>query len=333
MHKLASKGFTIVEIATVIVVLAILSSVSVVGYGSWQKSLANKEVQVELKGAIAAANQHKNFQNTYELTVPTKYKKGNNVTLTYAWGSDKRVCINATSSKYSEIQYYVTSEAGEPKTGQCPAAPIDLAADGNPTYGLGYSSSVVVVNFTDQRVEGSMTYFEFDSVNNATGYDVEYRKQPSTTWIRMVSNNPDTLYEEYLEFDAPNEIYEVRARAVMSGGATSDWSEIQTFRSFPGPTYLGQCENGGYPSLWAVAPETLPGVNITRFYHTTDVYNDGFRDVENKVSFGNGEVRYDLEPIDFFGNSPTVAYFVDSNGNTSYRTYNLTVPPAYGCYD
>ncbi len=75
-------GFTIVELVVVISVIGILASMTVVGYGAWQKNLAYDVVQSDLLQARAALEAHNNFKNSYPHNLAgTEYAPSDQVSL------------------------------------------------------------------------------------------------------------------------------------------------------------------------------------------------------------------------------------------------------------
>lgn len=58
-------AFTIVEVMTVIVVLAILVSAVMIGYNGWQRQIAGRAVSSDLQHATSALHAYKNFKNNY----------------------------------------------------------------------------------------------------------------------------------------------------------------------------------------------------------------------------------------------------------------------------
>lgn len=121
--KLSNKhpAFTLVEFATVIGLLSVLTTVMILGYGTWQQGLAARQVQDELQSALTAANNYKFTNNNYPLSLPTSYKAGNNVTVSVAASSTvSAICLNGVSSKFSTIKYYVSTSVSTPTAGVCP---------------------------------------------------------------------------------------------------------------------------------------------------------------------------------------------------------------------
>lgn len=58
-------GFTIVELAIIVVVIATLAAISIFGYGSWKRGAADKTVQHDLLEASNGLETYRNFQNFY----------------------------------------------------------------------------------------------------------------------------------------------------------------------------------------------------------------------------------------------------------------------------
>lgn len=63
MHK--RGGFTLVEIIVIISVLSVLAMITVVGYGTWHHSIADKSAQSDLSQAISSLTNYNNFKNGY----------------------------------------------------------------------------------------------------------------------------------------------------------------------------------------------------------------------------------------------------------------------------
>ena len=59
------RGFTLVEILTVVAILAILVSASIVGYGAWRQRAAQTELVSDLRAAAAAMTAYRTFYNGY----------------------------------------------------------------------------------------------------------------------------------------------------------------------------------------------------------------------------------------------------------------------------
>jgi len=118
-----TKAFTIVELAVIITVIGILAAVSIVGYGSWRQSLAEKEVQSDLQQVASVMESGKNFKNGYPIYSldgkPDNYNGSPNVGVKYKSGDLSTYCIEGASSLYEGVVYHISSTNSKPTEGAC----------------------------------------------------------------------------------------------------------------------------------------------------------------------------------------------------------------------
>lgn len=115
-----SSGFTLVEVLIIIVVLAILVTLSIVAAGDWRKSSAETEVKSDLTSLAGAMESARNFSNGYPTSIPTTFTASSNVTVTYKSGTASAYCVEAVSKVVTTVIYRVDSTAGkEPQSGAC----------------------------------------------------------------------------------------------------------------------------------------------------------------------------------------------------------------------
>lgn len=121
MHKVGrTSGFTLIEIAVVIVVISILVTIGAFGYSSWRTSIAEKDVQNDLKAAASAMENYRNFNDGYPPTIPNSFRSSPNVTTTGGGSPDgSAFCLNAVSKSVTSVRYYIRAEMGDPSTGSC----------------------------------------------------------------------------------------------------------------------------------------------------------------------------------------------------------------------
>lgn len=115
-----NPGFTIVELATVIVVLSILTAVSLFGYNSWQVRVAQSEVKNALMSAKSSMENARNFDSSSQYPSAINYSPGSKVTLTGGGTNfDYSFCIRGQSVRKATVVYYITNNDNAPTTSAC----------------------------------------------------------------------------------------------------------------------------------------------------------------------------------------------------------------------
>lgn len=113
------SGFTIVELIMVIVIIALLATITSFGIGSWRSRTAATEVKNALKSAATAMRNEKNFGTGYPVSLPSSYTAQSGVTLTYMSGSATAYCIKGVSVDVPSVIYYVANTYSQPQTTAC----------------------------------------------------------------------------------------------------------------------------------------------------------------------------------------------------------------------
>lgn len=123
MAHMRSRGFTIVEVLTVVVGVAILAGIVIFGFSGWRTSVANTEMKNELSNAASAIKMYRNVNGSFPAQLSNiPYSPSNNVSLTYTVrGGGGSYCLNAGSTVVtSAAHYYIDSNISmNPTTTAC----------------------------------------------------------------------------------------------------------------------------------------------------------------------------------------------------------------------
>lgn len=117
--KRRTSGFTIVELIIIVVIIALLATITSFGIGSWRSRTATTEVKNALKSVGTAMRNAKNFGSGYPASIPSTYSPQTGVTVTYMSGSATAYCVRGTSVDVSSVVYYMSNSYSEPKTTAC----------------------------------------------------------------------------------------------------------------------------------------------------------------------------------------------------------------------
>ena len=127
-----TSGFTIVELAVVIIVIGILVAVTTVSWGSWQERTAKSEIKNDLTGVSSSMESQRNWNNGYPVLPQNTvfgtnqetrdlFTPSRNVTLTYRSGDASSYCIDATSQTRPSVLMHieVSGDKRIPEDGGC----------------------------------------------------------------------------------------------------------------------------------------------------------------------------------------------------------------------
>ncbi len=115
------KGFTIVELILVVVIIAIMATISIFGISSWRSRTATTELKNALLSAATAMKAEKNVGDGYPATFPSSYSNSSTIVLELASSTATSYCINGYSKVVSETQMSVSSSYATPRQGLCSA--------------------------------------------------------------------------------------------------------------------------------------------------------------------------------------------------------------------
>lgn len=154
MNAEKQKGFTIVELLIVIVVIGILAAITVVAYNGIQQRAQNTVLTSDLANAIKAMRVYHADNGSYPMTIPSTMKLSNGVGMSLAnTGDANTFCINAQlTSGGNTTRMYFDSGQSDPSAGVCSGSTIAGSEYGtikpnlisNPEFTSGWSMGLSV---------------------------------------------------------------------------------------------------------------------------------------------------------------------------------------------
>jgi prepilin-type N-terminal cleavage/methylation domain-containing protein len=157
-----NPAFTIVELLVVIVVIAILATITIVSYQGITKQATTSSVQSNLKQLATTIDLDYAATSTYPATsAAVNSGKGLSVTsgISYSYNSldnNTNYCVSATSTTTSGITYHYTPKDGQIKSGDCGSLALSCPSGFIPVPGSNtYSTSdFCVMKYEAKNVSG-----------------------------------------------------------------------------------------------------------------------------------------------------------------------------------
>lgn len=154
------RGFTIVELLIVVVVIAILAAITIVAYNGIQNQATTSSLKSDLSNAARAMEVAKIESNTdtYPIALPSSVRASSNIGLSLSIAGANSFCINAHTLSGNQQRFHITPSGIQNDT--CPGAVIPQTEVGmaqNLVLDTGFANtSVASGNWYLSRSSGSV---------------------------------------------------------------------------------------------------------------------------------------------------------------------------------
>ena len=121
MRRSLSKGFTIVELLIVVVVIAILAAITIVAYNGIRLRAETSALESDITTTLKKLELERNAETgTYDATILTPYidTSHNGITTKFRYATENSICIEATNQ--NDLTYFIdTRTSSQPQEGTC----------------------------------------------------------------------------------------------------------------------------------------------------------------------------------------------------------------------
>lgn len=127
--KRTSRGFTLIEIMVVIVVIGMLAALSIMLFGNWRERNARDVLKSDLKHFSAAMENYRNVNNGYPTTmekIKGLYNSKDSSLSEFQVSNLDNYCVEAKPVGFDSITMYIRPNMTDAKEGNCydvPASP------------------------------------------------------------------------------------------------------------------------------------------------------------------------------------------------------------------
>lgn len=260
-HPIFNRGFTIVELLIVIVIIGILATITFIAYSGIQRSATDSSAKDTLSKAVNVMKLAGVQSGSYGTSFPSTIKVSEGIGIALAEVSDSSTfCVNVTTQKYDDILWHA-DESGTIAEGLCSGDLINSSIIGDynetakipPSYssGTAYGDGGGLIAKTND--DWTSVTISWNQVPNADHYELQYRTGSGSWYIRRIADCPtcgnanpsypyltDPLYSALIPGSSTSQIWsgsyvmpgtstttmQYRLRSYDSGNVASSWNTV-----------------------------------------------------------------------------------------------------------
>ena len=266
------RGFTIVELLIVIVIIAILAALTYVGY----TAISNRAIDSTLKSDLTQAAKKLNYDKVDNNdaypnpTLPPNIKASDGNAFEYT-SDGTSYCLSITSTKSSSLSYHISSVTNSttPREGVCPGHTAPVAGGGG--GGTTIADNSPIQDVTQAQCQALLVYTGSNEDAIRTVTDSRGGGTPKTSRIAKLADNKCWMLDNLklgsttgttMLTSADSNVASNFTLPQVGGNNTLDYDNPRAYGPVPGDTGNG-ATNYGYLYNWSAATAGETQASIT----------------------------------------------------------------------